>query len=130
VVSGANLTLDNWKENTTTRCIAGARCSVQYLNRSAFTLVPVNAVTRIAVRPGNAANGIVRVPSTWGVDMQVSKNFRVAEKMNLQIRADMFNFFNHVNYNGPNTDITSASFGEINGAGGMRVVQFNARFSF
>lgn len=113
-----------------TRCITGARCPVQYINRAAFAAVPVNSTTRIAVRPGNAANGIIRNPGTWSVDFALSKNLKIAEKINLQVRGDMFNFLNHVNYNGPNTDVTSASFGEINGAGGMRVVQLNARLSW
>ncbi len=118
---------DNWKENSTTRCIVGARCSVQYINRSAFTLVPVDARTRIAVRPGNVAVGSMRNPATWGMDFALSKNIKAGERMNLQIRADMFNLLNHVNYGGPSSGIDGATFGEINGAGGMRVVQLNAR---
>lgn len=82
------------------------------------------------VAPGTAANGILRNPATWTTDLALSKNFKVRERMNLQIRGDMFNFLNHVNYSGPNSDVSSASFGEINGAGGMRVIQLNARFSW
>ena len=121
---------DNWESNSTSRCVVGARCSVQYINRAAFVAVPVDPVTRIAIRPGNVANGFLRNPATWSVDFALSKNFRIREGIQLQIRADMFNALNHVNYNGPNTDITSATFGEINGAGGMRVVQFNGRITW
>ena len=39
----------------------------------------------------------------------------------------MFNALNHVNLGGPSTGINGATFGEINGAGGMRVVQLNGR---
>ena len=59
--------------------------------------------------------------------MSLSKNFRIAESVTLQIRTDMFNATNHVNYNSPNSNLASATFGEINGAGGMRVVQLNAK---
>jgi len=92
--------------------------------------VPVDPVTRIAIRPGNLGNGAVRGPGSWTTDVALSKNFRVRERMNLQIRADMFNALNHVNLSGPSTGINGATFGEINGAGGMRVVQFNGRFTW
>ena len=42
----------------------------------------------------------------------------------------MFNALNHVNYNAPTTDITSAFFGLIRGAGAQRTVQLGARLTF
>jgi len=127
---GGPLVHENWKENSTTRCIVGARCSVQYINRNAFALVPTDPRTRIAVRPGNVGNGVVRNPATWSVDFALSKNIQLGEQFRLQIRADMFNFLNHVNYSGPSGGRSGATFGEINGAGGMRVAQLNARLSW
>jgi len=128
--TGAPTVHDNWKENSTTRCTVGGRCTVQYLNRSAYALVPVDPRTRIAIRPGNVANSSIRNPATWSVDVALSKNIKVREQLTLQLRADMFNFLNHVNYSGPSSGIDGATFGEINGAGGMRVVQLNARLSW
>jgi hypothetical protein len=130
VGSGLQPTLDNWRNNNTTRCVVGARCSVLYINRAAFTPVPLDPNTRIAIRAGNVANGYLRNPATWTTDLSLSKNWRIREGLNLQIRADMFNGMNRVNYGGPTTDINSATFGEINGAGGMRVVQLNSRFTW
>ncbi len=128
--TGAPKVHDNWKENATTRCVAGGRCSVQYINRSAFAFVPVDPRSRIAVRSGNSAVGIMRNPATWTVDFSLSKNIRIRETANLQFRADMFNSLNRVNYGGPTSGIDAATFGEINGAGGMRVVQLNMRLSW
>lgn len=128
--AGGSTVLDNWKDMGTARCIAGARCNVQYLNKSAFSLVPVDPNTRIAIRPGNFGNGAVRGPSNWSLDFSLAKNFRLREQMNLQFRTDMFNTFNHVNYNAPTTSINSATFGEISGAGGMRVIQLNAKITW
>jgi hypothetical protein len=128
--AGGPLVVSNWKETTATRCTPGARCTVQFINKAAFTLVPVDSRTRIAVRPGNLANGILRGPASVSVDFSLSKNFKVRERMNLQIRADMFNFLNHVNYSDPSSGLNSATFGEINGAGGMRVIQLNGRISW
>jgi hypothetical protein len=100
---------------------------VQYLNRNAFQLVPVDPNSRIAIRPGNLGNGAVRGPGSWTTDLSLSKNFRLRERLALQVRADMFNALNKVNLSGPSTGINGATFGEINGAGGMRVIQMNGR---
>jgi hypothetical protein len=65
------------------------------------------------------------------VDLALSKNIKLRERLSLQLRADAFNSLNHVNYGSPASGIDGATFGEINGiAGGMRVVQFNARLSW
>jgi hypothetical protein len=42
----------------------------------------------------------------------------------------MFNATNHVNYGSPGANLNSATFGEITSAGGMRVIQLNAKLSF
>ena len=127
---GGSLVVSSWKETTASRCTVGARCSVQFINKNAFALVPVHPVTRIAIRPGNLGNGILRGPASVSVDVSLSKNFQLREHMKLQIRGDMFNFLNHVNYSDPGSGLNSATFGEINGAGGMRVIQLNGRISW
>jgi hypothetical protein len=50
--------------------------------------------------------------------------------MNLQIRADAFNAFNHVNYANPVSSITSPDFGKLTSAPGWRTGQLNARLTF
>ena len=127
---GGSTSFPNWKEKGTTVCTIGARCTIQYLDSSAFALVPVNAVSRIAIRPGNLGSGSVRGPATWSTDISLAKNFKPSEKLNLQFRADMFNATNHVNYGGPNANLNAATFGQISGAGGMRVIQLNAKLRF
>jgi hypothetical protein len=128
--SRVNPILPNWESNVTSRCVVGGRCSVQYINREAFVPVPVSPASRIAVRAGNVSNGFLRNPLTWNMDLAMSKNFRLREGVNLQVRADLFNSLNHVNYGSPATDVTSPTFGEINSAGAMRVVQINARLAW
>ena len=125
--AGGATIIDNWQQANTTRCTVGARCTVQYLNRAAFTLVPVDPNSRIAIRPGNLGNGAVRGPGSWSGDLSLSKNFRFSERLNLQVRADMFNATNHVNLSDPSTGLNGATFGEISSAGSMRVIQLNGR---
>jgi len=101
-----------------------------YLNRSAFILVPVSAASGQSIRPGNVGRASLRGPGAWTVDLGVAKNFHIREGVRLQIRADMFNGFNHVNLGNPDTGITSSSFGRIQGVGQERRMQLNARLSF
>ncbi|HJZ97943.1 MAG TPA: TonB-dependent receptor [Candidatus Solibacter sp.] len=124
---GGNAILDNWQDGPQPRCIVGARCTVQYLNKAAFALVPTDANTRIAIRPGNLGNGAIRGLGSWTTDLSLSKNFKIKERTTLQIRTDMFNALNHVNLSDPSTGLNGATFGEISGSGGMRVIQFNGR---
>jgi len=73
------------------------------------------------------------------VDTSATKNFRFAERHQVQFRAEFFNFFNHVNLGSPGLNIRDvANFGRVTstvqGAAGMpgdaRVVQFGAKYSF
>ena len=62
--------------------------------------------------------------------MSLSKTFRLKESRRLQVRADAFNALNHVNDSNPNSNITSAGFGQISGVGASRTAQIGARFTF
>jgi hypothetical protein len=57
----------NWFLRTTaaaqTETILGDyRETLQYLNRAAFDLVPIDPVSRISVRPGSVGNNAIREP--------------------------------------------------------------------
>lgn len=105
------------------------RSTRQYLNPASFALVPTSPVTRMTLRPGNVKPDQVRGPASWAVDLTMAKNITMRE-VRLQIRADMFNAFNRVNYSGPDTNILSAFFGQIRSAGSPRTIQLGARLTF
>jgi hypothetical protein len=69
-------------------------------------------------------------PARFGLDMALQKRTRINEGMMFTIRADAVNVLNRPIWNNPNTDINSASFGRITGAGGTRTVTINARVDF
>jgi hypothetical protein len=104
--------------------------TLQYLNKAAFAKVPVVAASGATVRPGNLGNGAVRLPGLWNADASISKLFRLAETVRLQIRGDMFNLLNHTNFNGVTSDINSSNFGRFTSTAGARVIQLNLRLSF
>jgi hypothetical protein len=106
------------------------RSTLQYLNKSAFALIPVSTASGLPIRPGNIASGEVRGPGYWNADVSIGKNFTIIERLQLQIRMDAFNALNHTSLSSFSTDLTSSSFGRFTNSTGARVVQLNARLSW
>jgi hypothetical protein len=115
---GGDPTTTNYKE------------TLQYLNKAAFAKVPVGSASGATLRAGNLGNGAVRLPGIWNIDTSISKIFGLTESLRLQVRGDMFNFFNHTNFSGVTTDINSSNFGRFTSTAGTRLMQLNARLSF
>lgn len=73
------------------------------------------------------------------MDLSLNRNVALGESANLQLRAEVFNLFNHAQYGSPFADISAPStFGRITtlvnngptGTGTPRQVQFALRLSF
>jgi hypothetical protein len=115
---GEDAVFDNWGD------------TLMYIDRRAFALVSTSPVTQATIRAGTYNPDHVRGPAVWSVDMSLSKTFRFKESVSVQIRADAFNAFNHVNYNNPTTSISSPTFGQITGAAAARTGQVGAKLTF
>lgn len=71
--------------------------------------------------PGPGENGMgrnmFRSPGFWNMDLGIQKNFQLTERFRLQFRTEMFNVFNHANFDNPqgatdgSNQITSSIFG-------------------
>ncbi len=84
---------------------------------------------------GNAGRDIVTGPGLNAFDATFQKNFAIRENIQLQFRADIFDFFNHPNFNQPNRFYQPATaqpftFGKITSASDPRVSQFSLRLAF
>jgi hypothetical protein len=66
--------------------------------------------------------------ATW--DFSAIKNFKVYESLVLQFRAEVYNAWNHANFNDPRTNPVNSDFGRITGAGDPRNWQFSLRAKF
>ena len=62
---------------------------------------------------GNAPRNVLRGPKSVITDLSMAKNIAVSQDMRLQVRLDIFNAFNNVNYGQPNAIFGSATFGRI-----------------
>jgi len=79
---------------------------------------------------GNTPRNVLRGPSSKVTDLSFSKNFPVGGDVRLQLRAEVFNVFNTVNYGNPNASFGAAAFGRITSAGPMRQVQLGVKLLF
>lgn len=99
---------------------------------------------------GNLARSTINGPLFSQLDMSLTKNIRLNERMRFQIRADAFNVLNHTNFlsgvltsglglNGTNNaifNVNSSTFGQITqantigGSGLNRIIQVAGRFEF
>jgi hypothetical protein len=67
---------------------------------------------------GNADRNSLQGPNLVQTDISLAKRFVLTERFNLQFRAEVFNLFNHTNFNTPNTIVfTSATAGPSATAG-------------
>ncbi|MBI5282944.1 MAG: TonB-dependent receptor [Candidatus Solibacter usitatus] len=73
----------------------------------------------------------IRNDGIFNWDLSVFKNFRVVEKVNVQFRSEFLNAFNTPRFSGPNTSVTSSSFGVISSqANAPRQIQFGLKVLF
>jgi hypothetical protein len=82
---------------------------------------------------GSAGRNILRGPKYVQTDLSLSKNVALASSMQLELRAEIFNFFNNVNWGQPNGVFGTANFGRISAlavGANMRQVQVGARLVF
>ena len=62
---------------------------------------------------GNAGRNILRGPGLGSFDFSLLRDFRLGEGKAVQFRAEMFNLFNRANFDIPQRDLSSPSFGQI-----------------
>jgi len=97
---------------------------------------------------GNVGRNVLRGPSQSNVDFSVIKRFPIGESKNIELRAEFFNLFNHVNFANPISNLSAvaatsinANTGQITGDPGdfgrsvstsnnPRLIQFALKFSF
>ena len=79
---------------------------------------------------GNAGRNILDGPGYQNINASLVKNTSLSERLNLQIRAEFFNLFNHPNFNLPDNFLGSPTFGRITSARDPRHIQFGVKLLF
>ncbi|MCU1327568.1 MAG: hypothetical protein JWN34_2938, partial [Bryobacterales bacterium] len=99
------------------------RSIARYFNTAAFSGAPQFVI-------GNSSRNPVRGPGLQNADLMLGKTFRLGEKLNLELRAEVFNVSNTPPLNDPNGSFGSPAFGSITSAGNPRVFEFVGRVRF
>jgi len=72
-----------------------------------------------------------RGPGRWNIDTNLSRNFRLTDSKQLQLRLEAFNLLNHANPSNPITAMSNANFGRvITLSQAPRVIQLATKLSF
>jgi hypothetical protein len=116
---------------------------VQWLNKAAFATAgsPQDPVGSY----GNVGRNSIRGPHFVNLDLSLVRMFKLNEHQNLQFRVEGFNILNHTNFVGGyapagqyagssygtlSQNLSSANFGQINGAYDPRIFQFALRLMY
>ena len=84
----------------------------QYFNPGAF-------IQPLAGTYGNVGRNTLRGPRLAETDFSAAKRIALSERLNLQFRAEIFNLFNHTNFNTPNPVVYAAATGEPSPTAGV-----------
>lgn len=79
---------------------------------------------------GNAGTGIIRGPGLIVFDTGLYKDFAVTERHIFELRAEIFNTFNHTNFSTVNTTFGSPTFGFVTAARDPRIIELALRYRF
>lgn len=79
---------------------------------------------------GNSGRGILIGPGAFTTNMNIQRNFLIGERLRLQFRTEMYNAFNRVNFNNPNSAIGNPIAGQIGGSAEARTMQLALKLYF
>jgi hypothetical protein len=95
----------------------------QWFNTSAFAFPQFGTF-------GNAGRNILDGPTYKNINASLVKDTHIGERFNVQFRAEVFNLFNHPNFNLPDNFLGSPTFGQILSAEAPRHIQFGLKLLF
>jgi hypothetical protein len=107
---------------------AGGGSLRQWFNTAAYA--PPSNTPGFCNYFGNAPRDSIEGPGTVSNNMALSKTMQMGENRSMEIRAQINNVFNTVQYSGINTTYGAPQFGQVTSVGQLRNFQFLARFRF
>jgi trimeric autotransporter adhesin len=79
---------------------------------------------------GNAGRDTIIGPSQFSFNASLGRNFRVSDRLSLDLRVDSTNILNHVVFSAWNVNVTNQQFGLPTAANAMRSMQTTLRLRF
>ena len=97
---------------------------LQWINMAAFANAPTG-------QRGNVRRGYIYGPGFFNTDLGISRNLDLSPGKRIEVRMEMFNVFNTVNWGNPNVTVGSATAGQITTtASGPRIMQLAVKYAF
>jgi hypothetical protein len=105
-----------------------------FFKTACFTTPPVIGNDHVATGFGDSPIGLIQGPRQTNLDAAITRTFPMSkwrEGTAIVFRGEAFNVFNHTQFQDPDTELTSATFGRIRStAVNARVVQLAVRVLF
>ncbi|MGH9804307.1 MAG: hypothetical protein ACRD4D_03965, partial [Candidatus Acidiferrales bacterium] len=102
---------------------SGTGSVARFFDTSCFPLV--------FARMGNSARAVLSGPDQVNFDFSILKSIPVREQMRFEFRTEIFNIFNHAQFDVPDTNASSGTFGTISSTiNTSRQIQFALKFIF
>jgi hypothetical protein len=118
--------LMNPRNSTTVRTSCGGAVRT---NNHAFFSDPSFACEALGTF-GNAGRSIFHGPGLNNWDWALFKDTRITEKSLFEMRIELYNMWNHAQFNNPTSNINSSNFGRILSAKSPRLIQLAAKVYF
>jgi len=96
----------------------------RYFDTNCFPAQPPNTF-------GNSGRNVITGPGSQLWDMSLARQFKIfRERLQLNVRGEVYSIFNHQNWGSPNTSVFSPSFGKIFAKSDPRTIQLGMKLSF
>lgn len=110
---------------------AGPKKNSQWFDTSCFTTTALGqALATGSPRFGNSGRDILIGPGTQEWDISFIKRTGVTDRFKSELRAELFNAFNHTNFGTPGAVIGSGTAGIISNSAAAREIQLGVKLSF
>ena len=111
----------------------GGHNGVSLVNPAAFQAPPVDANGNFT-RFGNETNGAIRALASWQMDLALTKETKLTERLSVEFAAQAFNIFNHIQLGDPAGDLTlsyapGANAANLTVPGGFGLINTTVNFN-
>jgi hypothetical protein len=98
------------------------------LNQAATSVNPSTLLNQFTY--GTFGRNALRGPGSFNTNLSLSKVFRLRERLDVELRGDAFNIFNHVEFSNPDTNIGDPNFGQVSNTADPRIIQLALHLKF
>jgi hypothetical protein len=127
----------NFTPDNSGRAFSNVTAAGNYVGEPNFFFPVTNGTTNLATRPANGTlpnqnrNSIsFNNPGFQNWNLALQKAFQFMERQAVTFKFEAFNWINHPNWGGVDTNPTAATFGKVTAKGGERNLQLSLRYSF